>query len=324
MNYYTCIIESVKIAQHFIMGTSLMKHVTKTFLLNTLAFLIMNAPVATWAKIQPNSIQEQLKELEKSSGGQLGISTINTGNNQRIQYRSEERFPMGCTSKVIGVAAVLKASMTNPQLLQERVTYTKKDLVNWNPITEKHVDEGMTVAELCSAAITVSDNTAMNLLAKKMGGPQGLNAFARSIGDNHFQLTHMWPEEALAVPGTTDDSTTPDAMEQSLQKLVLGDALSKSQKESLNTWLKNNTTGDARIRAGVPKGWVVGDKTGTGFHYGTTNDVAVIWPPKCDPIVLAIYYSSNNKEAPQRNDVLASATRLIINEYARTDTCIKL
>jgi len=280
--------------------------------------------LANTQQIEPTTIQKKLTKLEISSGGRLGISAINTGNNQRIQYRAEERFPMGCTSKVVGVAAILKESMTNSQLLQEKITYTKGDLTNWAPITEKHLVNGMTVAELCAAAISYSDNTAMNLLAKKLGGPQGLNSFARSMGDNNFKLDHMWPEEALASPNSSDDSTTPSAMEKSLQKIALGDVLATSQREKLLTWMKNTVTGNARIRAGVPKGWVVGDKTGTGFHYGTTNDIAIIWPPKCAPIVVTIYYSHNKKDAPKREDIIASATHILLDEFAKTDQCIKL
>ena len=267
--------------------------------------------------------QAEFAKLEALSGGRIGISAINTRNNQRIQYRAKEHFPMGCTSKVMGVAAILKMSMTNKRLLQEKIIYRKKDLTNWNPITEKHLADGMTISELCAAAISYSDNTAMNLLAKKLGGPQGLNAFARSIGDDHFRLDHLWPEEALASPDSLDDSTTPAAMQQSLQKLGLGDMLALPQREKLLTWLKNNVTGDARIRAGVPNGWIVGDKTGTGFHYGTTNDIAIIWPPKCSPLVVAIFYSSNKKEAKKREDIIASATHILVNAYARTDQCIK-
>jgi beta-lactamase class A len=98
--------------------------------------------------------------------------------------------------------------------------------------------------------------------------------------------------------------------------------LAVPQREQLVTWLKNNTTGDARIRAGVPKGWIVGDKTGTGSLYGTTNDIGIIWPSKCAPIVVAIYYTNNKKDATKREDIIASVTRSLISEFAQTDRCI--
>lgn len=277
----------------------------------------------TFANRRTEPAQEALAHLEASSDGRLGVAAINMGNNQRILYRANEHFPMGCTSKVIGVAAILKKSMENSQLLQERITYKKNELVNWTPITEKHLADGMTVAELCRAAISHSDNTAMNLLTKKLGGPAGLNAFARSIQDKHFKLDHWWPDEALSSPKSREDESTPAAMEASLRKLTMGNVLATPQREMLITWLKNNVTGDARIRAGVPKGWVVGDKTGSGFHYGTSNDIALIWPPNCPPIVVTVFYSSHKKEGIPRDDIIASATRILINAFADKDSCIK-
>lgn len=269
------------------------------------------------------TLQKQFAHLEAISGGHLGIAAINTGNQQRIEYRANESFPMGCTSKVIGVAAILKQNRQNKQLLHQRINYTKSVTTNWMPITEKHFTDGMTVSELCAAAISYSDNTAMNLLAKKLGGPAGINKFARSIQDEYFKLDHWWPREGLASPTSKQDATTPAAMTKSFQQIVLGNVLAKPQRDMLLTWLKQNTTGDKRIRAGVPNGWLVGDKTGTGFYYGETNDIAVIWPPQCPPIVVSIYYYNNKKAAPKRDDILASAARILIHSFAQTDHCIK-
>ena len=275
--------------------------------------------------VQPKSVQEQLTSLEHSSGGQIGLSALDTANNKRIQFNANERFPAGCTAKVIGVSAILKESMSEPSLLNKKITYTQKDLTNWNPITEKHLSDGMTVSQLSAAAIEYSDNTAMSLLLKQLGGVQAMNSFARSIGDDSFRQDHGWPDEALSgAPGDLNDSTTPAAMEQSLQKLTLGNVLAPYQRNLLVSWLKNNTTGDSRIRAGVPKNWIVGDKTGTGFNYGIANDVALIWPPNCAPIILTIYYRNEAKNAPKREDVLAEATRIVLREFAKTNQCIRL
>jgi beta-lactamase class A len=162
----------------------------------------------------------------------------------------------------------------------------------------------------------------MNLLLKQLGGPGAVNIYARSIGDGTFRLDRYEPELNTAIPGDLRDTSTPMAMRKSLHNLVLGNTLGLMQRKQLNTWLKNNTTGNATIRAGVPKGWIVGDKTGSG-DYGTRNDIGVIWVPTCSPIVLAIYTTQNKKDAQTRNDVIASATSLLINEFAQTDKCIK-
>lgn len=284
--------------------------------------IILNLIVISTVFCAEYTVRGQLSQLELSSGGRIGLAALNTGNNQRIDYRANESFPMQCTSKVMGVAAILKKSMRDNQLLQQRIYYKKSDLTGWDPITEKHLLDGMTVAQLSAAAISYSDNAAMNLLTKKLGGLTEINTFARSIGDTHFKLDHWWPEEALASPESLDDSTTPFAMNESIYKLILGNILKDSERQMLISWMKNNTTGDHRIRAGVPKNWMVGDKTGTG-SYGATNDTAVIWPSNCAPIIVTIFYSGNKKDAPHREDVLASATRVVIKEFAKSDRCIK-
>jgi beta-lactamase class A len=230
------------------------------------------------ADAQPQtSIQQKLAALEASSGGRLGIYAINTMNNESIQYRAEERFPFCSTFKMMGVAAILKQSMTNKHLLQQKIKYGKEDIdIVWSPITdtEKHIADGMTISELAAAAIMYSDDTAINLLVKELGGPEAVNTFAHSIGDNTFRLDRLEPELNTAIPGDVRDTTTPKAMATSLQKLVLGDALALPQREQLRTWLVDNTTGNFRIRAGVPKGWVVGDKTGGGKYYGVTSNLS--------------------------------------------------
>jgi beta-lactamase class A len=281
-------------------------------------------------KLNSISIQKKLAKLEADSGGRLGISAVNTANNVHIQYRAQERFPMGCTSKVVVVSAILKASMTDSSLLQQKITYTQKDvdLAGWSPITQQsqYLTEGITIGQLCGAAIMQSDNAAMNILMDKLGGLNVANSFLRSLGDNTSQFDRGWPAEASSIPGDLRDTSTPAAMAKTFQLLVLGDALASQQREQLQVWLQNNaignTIGKARIRGGAPKNWLVGDKTGTG-NYGTTNDIAVIWPPNCQPIIIAIYFTQSKKDAPLREDVLASATKMIINEFAHSDQCIQ-
>ncbi len=290
-----------------------------------IAFLSANMPVCAsqYSTIESTSVQQKLAKLEASSGGRIGVSAVNTANNQTIQYRAEDRFPIQSTFKVMGVSAILKKSMTDSHLLQQKITYKKQDLVFWSPITEKHFTHGMKISELCAAAIMYSDSTAINLLMKKLGGPEAVTTFARSIGDNTFRVDN-WESELNLNPSDLRDTSTPAAMEKSLQYLTLGNFLDTPQREQLVGWMKGNTTGDTRIRAGIPKGWGVADKTGAGSGYGITNDIGIIWPPKCAPIVVAMYFYINKKDAARRDDVIASITRIVMNEFANSDQCIKL
>lgn len=261
------------------------------------------------------SLQEKLAELERSSGGRLGLSAIDTANNRQFQYRADERFPLCSTFKVMLVGAILKKSMTDSTFLHQHINYTQDDIVIYSAITEKRVAEGMTIFDLCDAAMVYSDNTAANLLMKILGGPQAVTEFARSIGDETFRIDRWEPELNSAVPGDSKDTTTPDAMAKSLQKLALGDVLTGVQRDQLQIWLKSNKTGNDSIRAGMPKGWTVGDKTGGG-DFGTTNDIAVLWPQTGKPVVLSLYFTQPDKDAKSRKDVLASATRILLGSLS--------
>ncbi|MEN0107050.1 MAG: class A beta-lactamase [Pseudomonas sp.] len=256
--------------------------------------------------------QTRFQQLEAGFAGRLGVVALNTGNGQVLSYRGNERFPLCSTFKAMLAGAILQRSTLTPGLLQERISYRQSDLVSYSPISEQHVQDGMTVAELCAATLQYSDNGAANLLMKLLEGPEGVTTFARSIGDKHFRLERWETELNTAIPGDLRDTTTPLAMAHSLQKLVLGDALPASQRQQLQDWLRGNTTGATRIRAGVPATWQVGDKTGTG-DYGTTNDVAVLWPPGKAPVVLALYLTQNAKDATPRNETLAAATRIVVD-----------
>ena len=270
------------------------------------ADLLDNAPAAT-----PPSAAALLAKLEADSAGRLGVAALNTADGRRLLHRADERFPFCSTFKMMLSAAVLARE---PSLLKKRVAYSKSDLVTYSPITEKHVGKGMTVAALCEATIQYSDNAAANLLMKQIGGPAAVTAFARSIGDTEFRLDRMETELNTALPGDPRDTTTPEAMAESLQKLLLGEGLGAAQRKQLKEWMLGNTTGDTRIRAGVPAGSQVADKTGTG-DYGTTNDIGVIWQPGKAPVVLVIYLTQPGKDDKARSEILAEATRIVVEAF---------
>ncbi|HEI6895497.1 TPA: class A beta-lactamase BlaA [Yersinia enterocolitica] len=294
-----------------------MKHssLRRALLLAGITLPLVNFSLPTWAAAIPGSLDKQLAALEHSANGRLGIAMINTGNGTKILYRGARRFPFCSTFKFMLAAAVLGQSQSQPNLLNKHINYHESDLLSYAPITRKNLAHGRTVSELCAATIQYSDNTAANLLLKELGGLAAVNQFARSIGDQMFRLDRWEPDLNTALPNDPRDTTTPAAMAASINKLVLGDALHPAQRSQLTAWLKGNTTGDATIRAGAPTDWIVGDKTGSG-DYGTTNDIAVLWPTKGAPIVLVVYFTQREKDAKPRRDVLASATKIILSQIS--------
>jgi len=272
------------------------------------------APVAgvigSAARAATATARDRLHALEARSGGRLGVAALRVGDGATISHRADERFAFCSTFKGVAVPAILKRSEDEPGLLERRISYGKEQLVPYSPITEQHVGAGMTVAEICAAALQHSDNTAANLIIGLLGGPQAVTRFARSIGDDVFRLDRMETALNTAIPGDPRDTTTPMAMTRDLHRLALGDGLGAPQRARLIGWMKGNTTGDKRIRAVVP-GWTVADKTGTG-DYGTTNDIGIVWPPKGSPIVMTIYFTQPAQDAPARDDVVADAARIVV------------
>ncbi|MGR3908297.1 PEN family class A beta-lactamase, Bcc-type [Burkholderia sp. SR8] len=277
--------------------------------------LTVTACASPPAAAQHVSSATSFAALERAAGGRLGVCAIDTASGRRALHRADERFPFCSTFKAMLGAAVLAQSVERPGLLQQRVTYGQADLVNYSPVSGKHVGTGMTVAQLCEAAIQYSDNSAANLAMKLIGGPSAVTAYARSIGDDAFRLDRWETELNTALPGDVRDTTTPAAMAESMRVLTLGDALPPAQRAQLVAWLRGNKVGDKRIRAGVPAGSQVADKTGTG-DYGTTNDAGVIWPPSRAPIVLAVYYTQARADANAKDDVIAAAARIAVATFA--------
>jgi beta-lactamase class A len=267
-------------------------------------------PAFSLGATQVGDASARLAALERRHGGRLGVAVLDTGSGRRIGHRIDERFAMCSTFKLLAAAAVLARVDRGTETLERRVVFGKDALVTYSPVASHRVGApGMTMAELCHAAITLSDNTAGNLLLHSLGGPAGWTAYARSLGDGTSRLDRIETALNEARPGDPRDTTTPAAMLANLHALLLGTALSDASREQLAGWLRANTTGSARLRAGLPAGWRVGDKTGSGGH-ASTNDVAILWPPRRKPLLVTAYYAESAVDADERNAVLAEVGRI--------------
>ncbi|UJW29248.1 class A beta-lactamase [Saccharothrix sp. AJ9571] len=255
------------------------------------------------------AVEQEFTRLQTQYDARLGLYAVDTGSGESVAFRADERFAFASTFKALAAAAVLDS--TTPQQLDEVVRYSKDELLENSPITEDHVATGLTLRELCDAAVRYSDNTAGNLLLKHVGGPQGLDAALTAIGDEVTSADRWEPELNSAVPGDVRDTSTPRALAHDLRQFVLGDALAEDDRALLTDWLRRNTTGGTVIRAGVPADWVVGDKTGSGY-YGGRNDIAVLWPPDRAPIVMAVMTSREEPRAKRADALLADAARVAV------------
>ncbi|MEU8357800.1 class A beta-lactamase [Nonomuraea sp. NPDC048882] len=278
------------------------------------------APAAQAAPSGEAQVKKELRALEASFDGRIGAYAIDTASGRTLAYRSGERFPLLSTFKAMACAAALhRARTSEPGLMDKVVKWTAADLKPNSPTTEKHVKDGLTVAKLCQAAITLSDNTAGNMVLKQIGGPAGLTRYFRTLKDPVSRLDRWETELNDWAPKDRRDTTTPAAIARDLRAVTAGGALNPKDRERLNGWLIATETGGARIRAGLPKTWTVGDKTGTNTEIGAGNDIAVVWPAgrKAAPIILAVYTNRESAGAVTNDAAIARAATILARGLGR-------
>lgn len=258
-----------------------------------------------------DALSRALPALEQRLGARLGVHVLDTHTGRQWAHRADERFPMCSTFKLLACAAVLARVDKGIEDLARRIRFQAGDLVAYSPVTKQHAGaQGLLLGELCEAAMTHSDNTAGNLVLRSLGGPAAVTAFARSLGDEATRLDRWETALNEARPGDPRDTTTPAAMGASLRALVLGQRLAPGSREQFVRWLLANRTGDARLRAGLPAAWRVGDKTGSG-DFGTASDVAVIWPPGRPAVFASVYITQTAAAFDDRNAAIADIARAL-------------
>jgi len=250
-----------------------------------------------------------ISDLEAQYEAVVGVYALNTEDGTVVSHHADERFAYASTIKALAAAAVLHQSQ--PADLEEVVTYTADDLVTYSPVTERHVDTGMTLSEVIDAAIQESDNTAGNLLFQQLGGPEALQTALRDIGDETTNTSRWEPELNGYDPGDDRDTSTAAALATSLLAYAT-DVLNEDSRAILITSMSGVRTGDGTIRAGVSAGWKVANKTGTGDH-GTRNDIALLWPDEnAAPVVLAVLTRSVDPDGKPSDSLVAESTAITL------------
>ncbi|MDE2420353.1 MAG: class A beta-lactamase [Gammaproteobacteria bacterium] len=274
------------------------------------ASLLMFVSLDTFAENSQN-FNQSIAALEKENGGRLGVSALNLENGQRLEYRADERFALASTFKLLLVAAVLHQVDLGKETLTRPVIFTSADIQSYAPITSQHVKDGqMSIAALCAAALQYSDNTAANLLLKTIGGPAGLTRYIHTLGDHTTRLDRNEPTLNTNIAHDVRDTTTPASMLKLMQVVLVGKVLSPNSKAQLANWLMGNTTGDAKLRAGLNPMWKVGDKTGSGAN-GASNDVAIVWPESHQPFLVTVYYTDSTISVEQQSRVIAQVGTIV-------------
>jgi beta-lactamase class A len=284
-------------------------------LIQTLVILLIATNVQA-SQSDQTTIEHKLHWLEQKYKLKIGVYAFDTNSEKVIAYHAQDRFPFQSTAKFMVVSALLS---NKNKVLQQEVVIQPQDLVFWHPISGQYVHQAVTLQKLAEGAISYSDNTATNMLIHQLGGLQAINQFAHNIGNLSFNMDN-YEVNLNSSPDQNSDTATPEDMGLSMQKILLGEIVSPENKNLLLTWMQNNTTGYTRIRAGVPLGWSVADKTGSG-RYGIANDIGIVWSPACGPVVLSIFTISDNPNAKPKDKAVAKITATVLQELEQFHPC---
>jgi beta-lactamase class A len=288
----------------------------RTLLTAAASAFAANACAHRFASLQ-RDFSTALAAIQSRVGGRIGAYVLDTQSQLELAFNARERFAMCSTFKLMLVAAVLKSCEAGTRSLDDELPVRAEDMVPYAPITSTHVAEGsMTVRDLCAAAVTVSDNAAANILLQQIGGPAGLTQFLREIGDQVTRLDRTEVELNTNLPGDPRDTTTPQAMALSMEKVLVDEVLATQSRQQLMAWTQQSTTGLSRLRAGVPADWKAGDKTGNGRN-GAANDLLIAWPPGRSAVIAAVYMSESKQPVSALDQAHAEIGRLVAGAVAR-------
>lgn len=279
---------------------------SRRFALLGLLIPILSVVPAGAADFDPGPVARAAEDVETRLSARVGVAIMDTQTGKTWSSRGDERFPLNSTFKAFLCAALLDAAEKGTADAKRELVVQESDIVSYSPVLEKHVGgKGFSIVELCEVTVTTSDNAAANLVMAELGGPEGVTAFLRRIGDDKTRIDRWEPESNTGIPGDPRDTTTPWAAAETLRKLVLGDALEPQARVTLTSWLEGNKVGNSTLRAGIPKTWRIADKTGAGAN-GSRNNIAVIWPEGRDPVVIAIYITQTTAAFQTRNAAIAA------------------
>lgn len=268
----------------------------------------------------------ELRIIEAAGGGTLGVEIYNTATGMSVGINQDRRFGHASSFKFSLAALLLQRHAAGLIDADKRVTWTEADMLSHAPFTRERLATGATLRELARATQTTSDNPAANILLKQLGGPAGLTAFWRSLGDEISRVDRFEPEMNIVPATEFRDTTTPAAMARTVAKIVYGDALPDKERVELKGWMVETETGLKRVRAGLPEGWFAGDKTGTSGLIGATEynyiDIGFAEGPKGEgPLTFACYFRARqtvDEMQPLGQETLARVGR-IIKEFAEPE-----
>lgn len=259
-------------------------------------------------------VEKEIKLIEDNLSAHVGVAVLNTKTGEHWHYKGNERVPLTSTFKTIACAKLLHDADSDKALLSRTILVKSDELVTYSPITEKYVGQKITLNDACAATMHTSDNTAANIIISAVAGTDGITDFVRRIGDDVTRLDRFEPELNEALLGDIRDTTTPNAITKTLNRLLFGSVLSKPSQQQLKEWMVNNQVTGNLLRSVLPEGWEIADRSGAG-GFGARSITAVVWGETQSPLIISIYIAQTEASFSERDEAIVKIGRSIFNSY---------
>ncbi len=287
--------------------------IKKVVKLITVAAMLMGGTLVYGEEL-PRAVVREINSVEEGLGASVGVAVYDPERDIVWEYNGDKRFPLMSTFKTLAAGNILYRSDLGEVSLDESVVIEEEDILSYAPVTRKHVGSSMTLEEVASAAMLMSDNTAANILLDRLGGPQELTEFLRGAGDQVTRIDRMEPELNEALEGDERDTTTPVAIVNTLDRLLYGDILSQESRDQLKEWMVGNRVADNLLRSVLPEGYLIADRSGAG-GYGSRGITAVVWRERWEPLIISIYLAQTEASFDERNEVIVQIGEAIFSQY---------
>ncbi|EPS3431824.1 CARB family carbenicillin-hydrolyzing class A beta-lactamase [Vibrio alginolyticus] len=261
-----------------------------------------------------SQLNEDISLLEQQTSSRIGVSVWDTQADERWDYRGDERFPLMSTFKTLACAKMLSDMDSGKLSKNATAKVDERSIVVWSPVMDKLTGQNTRIEHACEAAMLMSDNTAANLVLNEIGGPKAVTMFLRTIGDKATRLDRIEPRLNEATPGDSRDTTTPNAILNTLRTLVEGETLSYESRVQLKIWMQDNKVSDSLMRSVLPTGWSIADRSGAGGH-GSRGINAIIWKENHRPVYISIYVTETELSLQARDQLVAQISQLILQKY---------
>lgn len=320
------------------------------------AATLLASGLAAAGTLDTAALQRQLDADSRAWGETVGIAIRDVASGETVAVNGGSAFPMASTFKAFLAIALLDAADRGQLRLGETVTLTRADLsLFWQPIEKEIGTAGFTTTldDLMARAVGQSDNAAADFLVRRLGGAaevqktlaaKNVRGLRIDRQEREFQTAIVglpWRDAFVdapvldaaiaAVPAERRraawaaylrdprDTAAPSAAAAALAALAQGRLLSPKSTARLLEVMTQTTTGAARLKAGLPAGWTLAHKTGSGQEWDgralTTNDIGLVTAPDGHRFAVAVFLPDSAKNTAQRDGFIAGVARDLVRAY---------